>query len=272
MSIRITDAESAERYLESVGGVPEHDLDCGDAWRIMMYCPRCGGTGEYPSTLHDGICFQCEGKPGLAAWSKLVDKVTYARKVKSQMAKRVREDRKAAEKVQAGVVAFEGWLKESPVVGEALKAVNKNENLARCYAYPKLISLIDGIRARGEVSDKQKEYGASLAQKILEAAKEDSLWVEVVPGRREMRFEIISAKWCESRFGGQLKMLISVWGPEGPEKLWGTLPRALWEHLWDADEGKPRRGARAFMKATVSVSERDPKFGFFSRPTGCEPR
>jgi hypothetical protein len=24
-------------------------------------CPRCDGTGRYPSSLHDGVCFQCDG-------------------------------------------------------------------------------------------------------------------------------------------------------------------------------------------------------------------
>lgn len=66
---------------------------------------------------------------------------------------------------------------------------------------------------------------------------------------------IQTIKAQESYYGTTLKMLVQHadgW------KLWGTVPAALEE---------AEKGDTVSFTATVSVSDDDPKFGFFKRPS-----
>lgn len=80
-------------------------------------------------------------------------------------------------------------------------------------------------------------------------------------GKREIEGEIVSTKWHDSQYGTTPKMVVRL---DDGNKLWGTIPA----EIEDKAEGDLETlvGLRIFIVATVKVSDRDPHFGFFSRP------
>lgn len=159
--------------------------------------------------------------------------------------------------------------------------VRKSERVTKLYAdYPGLEQalttnhhIVDDIRfrllARGEISEKQvalvfkiaqqeAERAQRVADREAEAAALAASGVRVPTGRGTVEGTILSVREQEGAYGFQIKVLVQA--DEG-WKVWGTLPRSLWE---DA-----RVGARITFKATITASDDDPVFGFFSRPTNA---
>lgn len=79
--------------------------------------------------------------------------------------------------------------------------------------------------------------------------------VPVVEGRGVLSGEVVSVKWKENDFGGSLKMLLK---DDRGFKAWGTVASSI--------DGV-KRGDCVSFTATVSKSDDDPSFGFFSRPS-----
>lgn len=159
--------------------------------------------------------------------------------------------------------------------------VRKSERVNKLYAdYPGLEQalttdhhIVSDIRfrllARGEISEKQvalvfkiaqqeAERAQRIADREAEAAALAASGVRVPTGRGTVEGTILSVREQEGAYGFQIKVLVQA--DEG-WKVWGTLPRSLWE---DA-----RVGARISFKATITASNDDPVFGFFSRPTNA---
>lgn len=100
----------------------------------------------------------------------------------------------------------------------------------------------------------------SVAYAAKRQAEQDAL-ATVAPlteGRREITGEVVSTKFVDDDFGGNLKMLVRE--ADG-NKVWGTVPRSL-----DGDI----KGATVTFTATVERSRDDEHFGFFKRPTKAQ--
>lgn len=159
--------------------------------------------------------------------------------------------------------------------------VRKSDRVAKLYAdYPGLEQalttdhhIVNDIRfrllARGEISEKQVALVFKIAQQEAErverrlkqeaeAAALAANGVRVPTGRGTVEGTILSVREQEGAYGFQIKVLVQA--DEG-WKVWGTLPRSLWDDV--------AIGARITFKASITASNDDPVFGFFSRPTNA---
>lgn len=131
-----------------------------------------------------------------------------------------------------------------------------------------IISDIDWrFRQTGSISEKQIALVFKIAQqeaeRVQRAAEREAqaqalrdAGVRVPTGRGTVVGTVISVKGVESAYGFVTKMLVQ--SDEG-WKVWGTMPRSL-----DAEVGN-----RVTFKASITQSDDDPVFGFFSRPTNA---
>jgi hypothetical protein len=113
------------------------------------------------------------------------------------------------------------------------------------------------LESRGSLSDPQVNYLRSLVARIAQRSADRASAADCPTGRMEITGTVVSVKEVETRFGMATKMLIrhaDGW------KVWGTVPRAL---------DTPAKGDTVTLTATVEPSRDDPKFGFYSRPTGA---
>lgn len=117
----------------------------------------------------------------------------------------------------------------------------------------------------GEISDKQIALVFKIQQQqaecaVVQAKREEEKQalidkgVSVPEGRIKVTGKVLSIKEVDGQFGLQIKMLVQ--SDEG-WKVWGTLPSSL---------GDARVGTVVTFIGTVSASNDDPVFGFFSRP------
>ena len=74
-------------------------------------------------------------------------------------------------------------------------------------------------------------------------------------GRVEITGTVLCFKWQESDYGDVLKMLVQ---DDRGFRVWGSVPKSL-------DDAE--RDSRITFTAAITRSDRDPKFGFFKRPT-----
>lgn len=80
----------------------------------------------------------------------------------------------------------------------------------------------------------------------------------VVEGRMHLEGEVLSVKWQDSMYGMIEKMLVRL---ADANKVWGTVPNNI---------SNIERGQKVSFTATVTRSDKDDHFGFFSRPTKAE--
>lgn len=83
---------------------------------------------------------------------------------------------------------------------------------------------------------------------------------ELAEGRRTLQGEILSTKWHDGNYGMTPKMVIRL--ADG-NKVWGTISAELENTVDDIGE---LVGKQVSLSATVKRSDKDPHFGFFSRP------
>lgn len=103
--------------------------------------------------------------------------------------------------------------------------------------------------------EKSKTFAADKAAREAKLAEAPALEA----GRRPLSGKVVSAKFKESQFGTQAKMLVEL--ADG-NRVWGTVPASL---LVDG-YALPERGTEVAFTATVEVSADDNHFGFYSRP------
>lgn len=129
--------------------------------------------------------------------------------------------------------------------------------------------LLVRFNREGTVSDKQ----VALCRKLYaegderrerterierEKAEATPIPADVLAGRATITGEVVSVKWRDSAYGGAFKMVVA---DDRRFKVWGTAPDALFE-----DSELPV-GTRVTFDAAITVSDDDPAFGFFKRPT-----
>lgn len=142
------------------------------------------------------------------------------------------------------------------------------------------------LRRYGELSERQvdavrrsivrdAEFAAKRAEQ--QAADAETNWIPVPSGRIVVEGVVLSAKWKDSDFGSNLKLLIQVDTAAGSFKVYGNAPISLLgRNEWD-DEGQISvpavgRGDKVRFTATVERApwSDDEFFGTFKRPAKAE--
>ena len=100
--------------------------------------------------------------------------------------------------------------------------------------------------------ERDVEWAAKRKQDVAEAA----LAPDVPEGKQAIKGEVVSLKWHDSGFGSTRKMVVKA---EQGWAVWGSVPEAIAIEV--------EVGDTVTFTATVTRSDRDPKFGFFKRPT-----
>ena len=219
-------------------------------------CTRCGGGGYVNSVVEGGICFRCRGSktdPKVYDWTFPADWT--AEDVTAFLAE---QDRKAADrrakKDAARLAAEEATWDRNVSNCPALAA------LAAADVAPELCRKA----RRYQMTAKQESYAAALldrhqatvAREEASAARR-AAGVSVPAGKVRIVGTVAGFKLQESRFGTTEKMIVR--SDEG-WAVYVTVPAGM----------APARGDTVEFSATVTISDRDPLFGFASRPTGAK--
>jgi len=127
-----------------------------------------------------------------------------------------------------------------------------------------ICDMVGNLVKYGNLSEKQINYIRILVNKInnreAEEARRKAELEAAAPcpsGRIVIEGTVLSVKVDEGgMYGPVTKMLVKH---DTGWKVWGTRPSG----------SNVERGDRVSFTGTVTVSDKDPKFGFYSRPTGC---
>jgi hypothetical protein len=84
------------------------------------------------------------------------------------------------------------------------------------------------------------------------------------PGRQEVEGEITYVAWRATQWGMVLKATVAV----GDKRLWVTVPEVV---IPPNGEVQALKGTTLKVRVTVKPSDKDPTFGFGSRPTVINP-
>lgn len=250
--------------------------DLGDAQaliseraRIRVHMEQTGGT--YSSHAHGGNCHICGAhaiytalfhhrpsnvyvRTGLDCAEKLDcgDIEQFRREIKSAL------EQKAGKRKAQALLAANG-LEQAWAIYTCEPRSKRREEVTVCDITGKLVQY-------GSLSDAQMRYLRLLVDQIVhrpeiesqrKAEHEAAAPVPVTDKRIAIRGKVISIRTPDYNHGecGPIRMLVQHadgW------KVWGSLPAALSE---------VQRGEEVEFNAAVKVSDKDPKFGFFSRPT-----
>lgn len=219
-------------------------------------CTRCGGGGYVNSTVEGGVCFRCRGArrdPTVYDWTFPTEwsaeqiaefLAEQDRKSQARQAKRD-EKRKAAE-----AATWAANVAECPELAE----------LAGAGAAPDFCYRL----RRWRISEKQKTLAVAMLDRHraavareAEAEERRAAGVAVPVGRQTVRGTVAGFKTQESRYGTVEKMIVRH--AEG-WSVYVTVPAGI----------SPERGNAVEFTATIERSDRDPLFGFASRPTAAK--
>ena len=139
--------------------------------------------------------------------------------------------------------------------------------------------ILDSIRQNFIRFGKLSVGQLNLVKKIvaeIESPEDQTNWISVpekyLDGREEITGTILTAKFVESMYGTQEKVLIQVDEENGSWKAWGTLPRnigdismkvSVSENGWFHDI----KGKKITLTAKFQKSDKDESFCFMNRPT-----
>lgn len=126
-----------------------------------------------------------------------------------------------------------------------------------------IIDMVRKLIKWGSLSDKQWAFLKSLVDRLgredeikAERAAEKEAASPCPDGKIELTVTVLSVKWHENQFGGDLKMFCRE---ASGFTVWGTVPAKISDDL--------KKGDRVNFTATVTPAEDDPKHGFFKRPS-----
>lgn len=217
--------------------------------RVYETCAKCAGSGVVSwgnvtfvaQGREDRHCFDCNGS---GKYSFLVSSA------RATARRRVKADTLAAAQAADAAADRRNW--EAKGYGDLLATL---EDAIRD------LRVGDPIRRQAEAAREginlyaATEADAQAARDVLDAlAAREAAKVPVVEGRYEIQGEVLTVKVQDGQYGSTLKMLVAVDG----YKVWGTVP----SDLYGVD-----RGDRVAFTATVTKSDDDEAFGFYSRPT-----
>lgn len=233
--------EIADQYGETPSILIEHGCDLGRCEHCSTHYSHGVGfknrvTGEVIAVGRD-----C-GEQFFNFKSTAARKVAQAAKAKA--AKKAREE--AAEARQA-------VLDATPGLEDALKT---DHYICR--------DIDARFKRYGKISEKQVnlvfKIARDVAQREADKANEPApvaIPVELAEGRQRFAGVVLATKWVDNGFGGCVKMLVR---DDRGFKVWGSAP----------DTADQFKGAKVAFDARLTISDDDPCFGFFKRPTKWE--
>ncbi|NBX72747.1 MAG: hypothetical protein EBQ89_00415 [Alphaproteobacteria bacterium] len=216
-------------------------------------CIRCGGGGYVNSTVDGGVCYRCHGArrdPTVYDWTYPAGWT--AEQIAAFLAE---QDRKAAarqakrdEKRKAGeAIAWAANVEACPALAGLAEIDPHGDLVTKARRYP--------------MTEKQRAYAAVLldrhraaAAREQEAEARRAAGVTVPTGKQTVRGVVAGFKDQESRYGTVRKMIVRT--AEG-WAVYVSVPAGI----------DPARGDTVEFSATLERSDRDPLFGFGSRPT-----
>jgi len=164
------------------------------------------------------------------------------------------------------------------VSAERLRAANAflSENVALATAFEDDHEIIQDIYAKllrwGSISPKQVDLVFKIAgeaaqrEEQAKAANARQAALDATPelseGRYRIEGRVISTKWTDGYMPGEstLKMLVEM---KDRNRVWGTVPSAIFDEVYEAEFGTIRVG----FDASVDRSQDDLHFGFYKRPS-----
>lgn len=248
-------------YVEPHEGLADDAL-------VPTFCSRCGGSG-LPLGASEflpagGLCFgECGGRPGPIGQETVAD----ARAREKRRAQRIgREERARLKRVAARDALVEAARAAHPAELAWLEARQDGSSFARSL-WEQLATFAGGDPK--ELTERQWAAVTRCVARDAEEAAKRSTAAPVEVGRRVLAGTVVTVKEVEGYMGGPAwKMLVEL---EDGSRVYGSIPRAIDDQLWTVEGAEsfyaPLRGAKVTFTATVERSDRDPAFGFFSRPT-----
>lgn len=230
---------------------------------IWDECGRCEGkgsvswgvpvsgvlvNGEGATTLVPQVCFTCRGTGGRYVSQKQLDRREADRARRAVKAEAERERRLAEREAEAAAEAAEraantaAFAAAHPEVAAALPELGSFGE-----------SLAETVASTGTLTDKQ----LAAAERIAAERAEAPAPAPVVVGRGPVTGKVISHKLHENAYGLTFKMTVQ---DDRGFRVHGSVPAAL-------DTAEFADGIRVTFTATVTASEDDETFGFYSRPT-----
>lgn len=175
--------------------------------------------------------------------------------------KQLREDAKAKAAATRSLDRKNTALKENPGLAAGYDSTN---------------SFVQDVMRRfdrkGEITERQLAAVLKVVKQDAERAERKAQWVEEAKdaadaptGKVTVTGEILSVKTQETMYGSSLKMIVKT---EAGWKLWVTVPTSILSYrLSSVGGGDNLPGKTVTLTATVTPSDRDPKFAFGKRPS-----
>lgn len=261
--------KAEHQFLDNELGSPWHESDklFDGNYKTKGTCDHCGAhfaygvvykhepTGEYICVGH--ICASNTMMPG----ADEAERKVLLKKKEAKRLKKVAENR----------AAREAFLKEHPGLEEELQFDHYivRDIASRFQDYCKIsdkqIELVRKI-----IREAPEKEAAAKARDELKAKAED---VPLTDERVVIKGEVISVKEKMNDYTGYTDWKVTVQDERG-FLVWGTLPSALESQWGDRDDGyygeiqaMAQKGDVITFAARLTRSDKDPKFGFFKRPT-----
>lgn len=128
--------------------------------------------------------------------------------------------------------------------------------------FAKVLGYIRGMfREVAFKAEEEKKAARQVERQARDAARAD---LPVFEGRVTIEGTVLSTKVVDNQFGSSLKMLVEH---KDGWKVWGTVPAAISFVDEEQFQRSLDKGDVVRFDAKVEKSEKDPKFGFFSRAT-----
>jgi hypothetical protein len=215
--------------------------------RVRETCAKCSGTGSISwgidvNAVVDGrtvskVCFDCKG----VGYRTVTQRTIRDRARRAEKARREAEEREARLRVEKAA-----WLGDNSDLVDALAPWGSSGTRR----YPQaLVAVAVTLEQFGWLNAEDTETART---ELAQIAEKEATEIEVPEGRRTVEGEVVTVKWQDNAYGGNLKMLVQAEG----YRLWGTVPRAI---------DDVERGDRVQFTATLTAKERG--FGFYSRPS-----
>lgn len=228
--------------------------------------------GKFSDHNHGGSCHVCGAHAMTVARFYHSPSNTYVQTGEDCAAKLHKGDalnfRSFRVKAKAGIDAVAGKRKANMVLENANLTsawdiyYNGLDNAPTAWEENTIYDIVCNLVKYGSISDKQKSFLGNLLGRIADrpqiaaqrAAEVAAALPIPVEGRMVVTGAVLTLKGQETEFGYVTKMLVQH--AEG-WKVWGTVPKALAE---------VKKGQQVIFTATITVSDNDPKYGFFKRP------
>jgi hypothetical protein len=241
--------------------------------RKILLADMARTEGRWSNHAHGGSCHICGASANtMVVFHHMLTNTyvevgaTCAHKLEfsgNDLFNRFREELKQAADRKAGKAKAE-WLLAEAGLSRAWELSRHDFGDNPMPAVWTLRDVVGSVVKYGNLSEKQAAFlktlvdqidnhDAELARRAAEHALAEPC--PVTDARITIAGTVLSTKWQETFNGDVLKMLVQT---DAGWKVWGTVPAAI---------DSVKRGARVSFSAALTISEDDPKFGFFSRPT-----